>query len=248
MNRVNIYRIKSFLSEISDVDVKSGIVTGYFSAFNNIDSDKDKIMPGAFTKTIKERGPSGTDEIRHLLQHDAWSVLGKPQVLVEDKKGLYFETKIVLTSYGQDTLKLYEAGVYNQHSIGYRVIEEKKVLNDQDEIEYWELKEIMLYEGSTVTFAANKETPFLGLKSREKTDVIDYINKKTEYCYKMLKVGSLTDDSVISIKLQLKQLQQLYNELISLKNIEPGISTQRTNEPIDAIKYFKDNFKLIENG
>ena len=39
---------------IKDADVKLGIVTGYLASFNNLDSDNDIILPGAFTKTIAE--------------------------------------------------------------------------------------------------------------------------------------------------------------------------------------------------
>jgi len=44
--------------QIKDVDGRKGIVTGYFSDFNSIDSDGDIIKPGAFTKSISQNGPS----------------------------------------------------------------------------------------------------------------------------------------------------------------------------------------------
>jgi phage head maturation protease len=43
--------------QIKDVDGKKGIVTGYFSDFNSIDSDGDIIKPGAFQKSISQNGP-----------------------------------------------------------------------------------------------------------------------------------------------------------------------------------------------
>ena len=43
---------KNYDASIKDLDVATGIVTGYFSQFNSIDLDGDVIMPGAFTKTI----------------------------------------------------------------------------------------------------------------------------------------------------------------------------------------------------
>ena len=42
--------------QIKDVDGKKGIVTGYFSDFNSIDSDGDIIKPGAFQKSISHYG------------------------------------------------------------------------------------------------------------------------------------------------------------------------------------------------
>ena len=62
---------KNYNATIKDLDVATGIVTGYFSQFNSIDLDGDVIMPGAFTKTIAERGPdSSKPEIAYLRQHD----------------------------------------------------------------------------------------------------------------------------------------------------------------------------------
>ncbi len=54
-----IYNYKSFNSEVKDVDTKQGVVTGYFSAFGNVDSDGDIMMPGAFKRSIQDWGPEG---------------------------------------------------------------------------------------------------------------------------------------------------------------------------------------------
>jgi phage head maturation protease len=35
-------------------------VEGYFAGFNNIDADKDRILQGAFTKSIQEHGPQSS--------------------------------------------------------------------------------------------------------------------------------------------------------------------------------------------
>lgn len=88
------YKIKSF-AEITDLDLERRIVMGYAAKFGNIDLHGDMIMPGAFTKTIKERGPEGKNEIWFLHDHDTSKVNGKPNILKEDDYGLYFEAKIV---------------------------------------------------------------------------------------------------------------------------------------------------------
>ena len=64
----NYYLTKNVLDgAIKDVDVQTGIVTGYFSVFGNLDSDGDIVLPGAFKKTIKENGPdSSKPRILHL--------------------------------------------------------------------------------------------------------------------------------------------------------------------------------------
>ena len=56
-----IMQYKVLNSALTDIDTKNGIVTGIWSAFNNIDYDDDIIRPGAFAKTIADRGPTGTN-------------------------------------------------------------------------------------------------------------------------------------------------------------------------------------------
>jgi len=237
---LNLYKTKNFTSEIVDVDLKSGIVTGYFAGFGNVDSGGDMIVKGALKKTILERGPEGKNAILHLLQHDTEKVLGKPSLLQEKTKGLYFESKVITTSFGLDTLKLYAADVYNEHSIGYQVINYKKILKENGEIDFYKLLELKLYEGSTVAFGMNSETPFLGLKGLTQEDTITNINNRMDKLIKGLKVGDLTDETYINFEIQLKQIQRVYNDLITLK--EP---LQNTPEPFDSVKYMLNNLNFI---
>lgn len=123
---------------IKDIDVKSRIVTGYLSAFGNVDSDNDIIEKGAFSKSINER----FNDIFYLQQHDWSKPLGKFKKLVEDEKGLYFEGEIINTSFGEDQLKLYEAGIVKEHSIGFITVKSEKGNNARI------IKEVKLYEGS----------------------------------------------------------------------------------------------------
>lgn len=39
---------KYFVASIKDADTKLGIVTGYASEFNSLDSDRDIVMPGIY--------------------------------------------------------------------------------------------------------------------------------------------------------------------------------------------------------
>src|SRR5450432_2105211 len=109
-----IYEIKNIDGAVTDVDAKSGTVKGYFSVFGNIDSDKDMIMPGAYSKSLKESARQ-----LHLYQHDSYrplsSVKGGSLKLNEDAKGLAFESTISPTSWGKDVIQLIEDGVLNEN-------------------------------------------------------------------------------------------------------------------------------------
>ena len=191
------YLVKTFPDTIKDIDIKSGIITGHFAVFDNIDSDNDIFIPGSFKKTIRERGPNGANRILHLKQHNTLQPLGKPMILKEDKKGVYFETKISKTSFGLDTLQLYQDGVLTEHSVGFRTIKE-----ELEEDEPTKILEVMLWEGSTVTWGANEEAVFTGFKEDEVISKIDVLTKA-------LKNGHYMDDTFALLEIELNQMKSL---------------------------------------
>jgi HK97 family phage prohead protease len=214
---------------LKDIDSKEGIVTGYYSVFGNIDSDGDMIMPGAFLKTIQDNGPEGKNRIMHLWQHNPNEPIGKPSVLKEDTYGLYFETKLADTSRGKDTLKLYEAGVINEHSIGFNTVKK------ESKSDHTALLELKLWEGSTVTWGANDLTRVTGMKSLNKEGVFSL----RENLYKAIKSGTYTDETFL---LLIEQLEALDNELKSLiqattqpEVIEPTIEPEYNEKELITI-------------
>jgi len=228
---------KNYNATIKDLDVATGIVTGYFSQFNSIDLDGDVIMPGAFTKTIAERGPdSSKPEIAYLWQHDTTKPLGKLLVLREDNFGLYFEAKMSDTTWGEDALKLYRDGVITQHSIGYQVIKSVETQMDMEE-EVEQIYEVKLWEGSAVTFGANPNTPFTGFKSLEERE------DRIKTLVKAIKNGSYTDETFGLIEFELLKLVSL------AKTEEPVKTTTTVQEPkednkIQEIKLFRNLLNL----
>lgn len=189
-----MYEIKSIGGTTVDVDIKNGIITGYFASFDNLDSDGDFFTKGAFNKTLKENNK----RIYHLLQHDPSKPMGVPNVLNEDSKGLYFETRLtpeqLKVSYIHDSMMLYASGVFKEHSVGFRTIKA------DNEDKGRNIKEVQLWEGSTVTWGANENTPFMGFKSK---DDVNEIEKKLK---SILKISQLSDDTYYLAEIALKQL------------------------------------------
>ena len=192
---------KNLNQGISDVDVKKGIVTGYFSSFDNMDSDGDVIRKGAFTKTIQEN----FQRVRHLLDHDATKAVGKILSLNEDNKGLYYESKAGRHTLGRDFLLMVEDGLINEHSIGFVTIKQKKMGH------YNEISEVKLYEGSSLQgWGANEMTPITGMKSYES------VSQMMDNILKAIKNGKYTDETFAKLELQ---LLQLHKELESFKEL-----------------------------
>jgi len=206
---------KGFDIGFKDIDVSQGIVTGYFAHFGSIDSDGDRIIPGAFAKTIRENGPDGTGLIKHLLDHDKTKAVGKILVLKEDSTGLYYESKAGRHTNGRDFLMMAEDGILNQHSFGYRTIKQQKKSDAND------LTELAMLEGSSIQFlGANRNTPVTGVKNFE--DVLD----EFEALEKALRNGKYSDEGFLMIEERIKSLNEI---------VKPHVSTFTKDEPINEI-------------
>jgi len=219
-------------------DSESGIVEGYFSGFGNIDSDQDRILSGAFSKSIKEHGPdsSSNRKIAHLAYHDTTRPLGVIQELKEDQTGLYFLSKMGSHTEGQDFLKMYQEGIIREHSIGFNYIADKiKQTTERDEEgrEYsvWDISEVKLWEGSAVVFGANSETPNLSIvKSQEDINKhLEEINERMEVFIKALTDDKLSQKYNNLFTLELMQLKHQYNSLLIFE--EPLKNTLQDQEP-----------------
>ena len=111
---------KTVQFELEKYDEEQGIVSGYASVFGNVDDGGDGVDPGAFAVSIAEC----VGRVNLLALHNAcWLPVGRPLVLKEDTKGLYFEAKISDTALGRDVKTLIRDGVLTEFSIGYDPIE-----------------------------------------------------------------------------------------------------------------------------
>ncbi len=224
------FQVKSNF-ELKDADEKSGIVTGYASIFSNIDSDGDMITPGAFTKTITERGPgSAKPRIKHLWQHDSWQPIGIPKTLKEDDKGLYFETQFGKDSFSQDKLQQHIDKIITELSIGYNTVKQEDVMDTDGKIQYRKLIELKLWEYSSVTWGANSLTEVVSAKGETK-EIISELNKRLEALNKALKNTKYTDESCEQFEAEIGKIQ---NIIKSLPVIEPDNSTQQIDEPTET--------------
>lgn len=230
-------------AEIMDLSVKQGLVTGYFSKFNNVDSDGDIIRSGAFTKTIRENGPESTlPRIKHLMNHDPSLPLGVLKSLTEDSYGLLYESQIGSHEGGEDFIKMVESGLITEHSIGFKIIKRNQIQSYDNYLKnpsagQYEITEIKLYEGSSLTaWGANPLTPITSLKS---INDIDLFVAKHEAIEKFCRNTTATDETIQMLLLHNKQLAQL---VIDMKNnTEPLKDIQPSESIADIIREFNNN-------
>ena len=228
-----------------DMNPIQGIVTGYFSKFNNVDSDGDIMKPGAFTKTISEQGPaSAQPRIKHLLNHDPSLPLGKLLTLREDEYGLYYESQVGTHDGGEDFIKMVESGLITEHSIGFKIIKRNQVQSYENYLRnpslgQFEITEVKLYEGSSLTaWGANSLTPITSLKGDKNLDV-DMIVAKSAAIDKFCRNTTATDDTIQMLLLHSKQLAQLIIDMKS-KATEPVNTIQPVDDTLDIIRQFRN--------
>lgn len=157
---------------LTDTNLEEGTFKGVASVFGSIVNAwyPTVILPGAFTKTLKENAAN----VKLLHQHDTREPIGVPTRLQETQTGLEVEGKISQTTRGKDDLILVRDGVVDELSIGFDPIEGKTEmlpLSKCIELQYvknptqWSkmdekemircLREVRLWEISLVTWAAD---------------------------------------------------------------------------------------------
>lgn len=147
---------RSFLLSDAKAKDEPGKFTGKASVYGVIDSYGDVVMPGAFTKTLAERG----SEIVVLSQHDPTNSIGKAQ-LADSADALLItdgRLELELASARDEYIRL-KSGLITGISIGY-------VTRDaRFEQGVRQLTEIDLWEVSLVTFPANDFARVTGVKA-----------------------------------------------------------------------------------
>ncbi len=135
-----------------------GRFSGYASVFNTLDSQGDRILKGAFLKSLKEKEPP-----KMLWQHDAKEPIGIWHIIKEDQNGLYVEGQLLLDiQRGREAYSLLKKGVLDGLSIGCSV----KDADFSGGEGARDLKEVELLEISLVTFAANKDAKVTAVKNK----------------------------------------------------------------------------------
>lgn len=211
---------KSHFGELKDLDLKGRRVSMYLSSFDNVDHDNDIIVKGAFKRSLDNR----KDQIFFLNQHRWHEPHGKFDELVEDDYGLFgVSNKMTDTTYSMDALKLYDAGIVKEHSIGFNTIVDEY----SKETGIRTIKEVKLWEGSNVTLGANPLTPFRGFKSLSK----DEIDEEYKLLLNAFRKGTFTDETFGQLEIALQMLKTKSAELAvqeykaSLQPAEPHLDS-----------------------
>ena len=175
--------------------------SGYASTFWAADSYWTAMAPGAFKKTIRERG----DRLPVLWQHEPWTPVGKHRAIKEDKTGLFVDVELVDDGAdGTTTLKRLRGGIPLGMSFGFQTIKDRSAEDDdpidlsqlpkgitKDEIRV--ITEVKLWETSVVTFPANEAAMISAVRSQQEYDYLSTLLAR-------MRDGTLTDEQTAQIE------------------------------------------------
>lgn len=146
----------------ADSVADDGTFTGYGSVFGNVDSYGEIVMPGAFSKSLKDIRDGG-DPLPMLWNHNPNEPIGGYTALEEDARGLKVSGFIMVdeVARAREIHALMKRRVIKGLSIGYYVDEDSKDAKTGSRL----LHKLDLREISPVTFPANVEAEIESVKS-----------------------------------------------------------------------------------
>lgn len=156
---------KNLEFKVENIEEEEGVVEGYASTFNNVDLDLDRIVPGAFEKSLNEN-----KNFPILADHSPSKPIGINKTAMEDQHGLRIQAKFdvknnQLARERFSFVKMaHEMGTHANFSIGFVTI---KAEPDRDNPTIRNIQEVKLFETSHVVFPANTMANTIGAKFLE---------------------------------------------------------------------------------
>jgi HK97 family phage prohead protease len=188
---------KTLKSNVQDVNEAKGIVTIQITQFDKYDSDNDRLLKGALTKTWNE------GQQVHLVDHKMGTSTYVGLPLSKDAEKGIIESQLNLNKQvAKDLLEDYifsqKHGRSLQHSHGFLAVKDKYEKNEKGGYDFAEVKQ---YEYSTVIFGAVPDTPLHSIKSNTTIeDLIDELKLKLATCNYSNEYGKLIELKIIELK------------------------------------------------
>ena len=209
---------------VKDFDREKRIVSGYYASWGRdtsadpnsdlwVDSDGDVFSPNAFDTTIRQLGPKGANRVWHFGNHKISQGINKPFELLADNFGLFFRTKFPVNYISDYWYSLYDAGAITEHSVTFETLSESK--QSFNGFNYNYIEEVRLWEGSSVMWGANSNTPTKEVKSEDlalQMKILDNI----------LHEGYFQDETYEMIEKTLQDIKAIYKGSGDNKPIDPA--------------------------
>ena len=164
-----------FRFEIKSVSESDGSFTGLASTYGNVDQGGDEVMPGAFSKTLRDaKGPFPV-----LMGHDTHEQIGYAE-LQDSTSGLVVNGKLVMhTEKAKQAYALMKAKALRGLSIGYDTIRSTVKGSIR------QLTEVKLYEVSVTPFPMNEMALVTSVK--DSSDAVAQFQRVLSQCTKQMR-------------------------------------------------------------
>lgn len=172
---------KAFPAEVKAIDDATGQVEALVAVFGNVDHGGDRIVKGAFQRSIKEWQDRG-DPIPVVFSHawgDLWSHIGVVDDIEETDKGLLarYTLDVHDNPAAAQVYKLMKRRSLKEHSFAYG-IKDAKVTKDGVN----ELRDLDIFEVGPTLKGMNPDTELLSVKSAlEQADRLHDAEKATAF-------------------------------------------------------------------
>jgi uncharacterized protein len=150
-------------SEVRISPDDNGAFSGYAAHFGAPNAFDEVIKPGAFRRSLQERGAG---VVPLLWQHNPSAPIGVWTSIVEDARGLKVAGRLILeTVQGREAHALMKAGAISGLSIGFRARQQERAANGQRV-----LVDIDLAEISLVTMPADRDARVTSVRTSASAD------------------------------------------------------------------------------
>lgn len=187
---------KSLRTSVNDVTEKGIVVIG-ITQFDAYDSDNDRLLSGALTKTWTE------SKQVHLVDHQKGMATFVGLPVAKDPKTGVIESQLNLNKQaGRDLLEDYKFGNQHgrslQHSHGFMAVSGKYTKNEKGGRDFAEVRQ---FEYSTLLFGAVSNTPLHNIKSNEDIkELIETLESKLSFCSYSDEYGKMLENKLLELK------------------------------------------------
>jgi len=219
-------KTKNIATEVADVNSK-GVVSIQVTQFDKYDSDNDRLMKGALTKTWNE------GKQIHLVDHKMGMMTYVGLPIKKDAESGMIESKLNLNKQvAKDLYEDYKFSLENgrslQHSHGFMPVKGKYEEYEKGGFDFFEIKQM---EYSTVLFGAVEDTPVHGIKTNSD------INELIELLELKLRTTNISDEYAYGIENKINNLKTLVkNEPPQGTQERAVLNTQQASEIFNKFK------------
>jgi HK97 family phage prohead protease len=244
----------TFALDSAKSDFESGRFTGIASVFaSTVDTTmrlgmRTRIAPGAFLKTINDRG----SRVKILSAHDQNAVwIGLPTELRETDEGLVVTASLNNSTLGKDTAEAIRhadsIGRLDavELSIGFDVLKEEMIEEEDDE-KIRLVTELRLWEISVVPFGADRSTRLIEAASLEK-DVLLPKHKTESYALSLAQYSESLVETLTPLDEHIDSLTPLAKEKLTDAYERLHDLVKRCAEPpIEALTQAEEDALTLE--